>query len=59
MNLLQLLGALCGGMTSTPALGLLTSKTDSNIPTVSYAAAYPVALSLMTIGAQMLVAILS
>jgi putative transport protein len=42
-------------MTSTPALGVLSSVTDSNVPAVSYAAAYPVALILMTMVARALV----
>ncbi len=55
MNLLQTIGGVCGGVTSTPGLGVITSKTDSDIPVVSYAAAYPVALILMTVFAQILV----
>ncbi len=55
MNLLQIIGGVCGGLTSTPGLGVITTKTDSDIPVVSYAAAYPVALILMTVFAQVLV----
>ncbi len=55
MNLLQTLGVVCGGMTSTPGLGALTAKTDSELPIISYAAAYPVALIIITIFAQLLV----
>ncbi len=55
MNLLQVVGGVCGGVTSTPGLGVITSKTESEIPVVSYAAAYPVALILMTVFAQVLV----
>ena len=55
MNLLQIIGGVCGGLTSTPGLGVITAKTDSDIPVVSYAAAYPVALILMTVFAQILV----
>jgi len=58
LNLLQIVGGLCGGMTSTPGLGIITSKTDSDIPVVSYAAAYPVALILVTVFAQVVVALL-
>ena len=46
-------------MTSTPGLGVITEKTDSDIPVVSYATAYPVALILMTVLAQVLVSVLS
>jgi putative transport protein len=42
-------------MTSTPALGAITSQTDSQTPVVSYATAYPIALILMTILAKMLI----
>ncbi|MGE0821158.1 MAG: aspartate:alanine exchanger family transporter [Candidatus Binatia bacterium] len=58
MNLLQILGGVCGGMTSTPGLGAITSQTDSDIPVVSYATAYPVALILMTLWAPILVSAL-
>lgn len=55
MNLLQTLGVVCGGMTSTPGLGVVTAKTDSEVPVVSYAAAYPVALIVITVFAKVLV----
>ena len=42
-------------MTSTPALGAIASKTDSQAPVVSYATAYPVALILMTIVAKVII----
>lgn len=59
MNLLRISGGVCGGMTSTPGLGVITAKTDSDIPVVSCATAYPVALILMTVLAQVLVSVLS
>lgn len=55
MNILECLGGICGGMTSTPALGAIASKTDSQAPVVSYATAYPVALILMTMGAKIII----
>lgn len=55
LDLLQTMGGICGGMTSTPALGAMTGRIDSNVPVVSYAAAYPVALILMTFLARSLV----
>jgi len=54
MNFLQALGGICGGMTSTPALGAITARTESQAPVVSYATAYPVALILMTVAAKVL-----
>ncbi|MFP4352251.1 MAG: aspartate:alanine exchanger family transporter [Puniceicoccaceae bacterium] len=57
MSLLKTLGGTCGAMTSTPALGVISSRTDSSVPVVSYATAYPAALILMTIFAKVLVGI--
>ena len=45
-------------MTSTPGLGAITAKTDSEAPTVSYATAYPVALILMTVFAKLIIQVL-
>ncbi|HNT87596.1 MAG TPA: TrkA C-terminal domain-containing protein, partial [Candidatus Hydrogenedentes bacterium] len=59
LGLLETYGGICGGMTSTPGLGALTSRTDSEVPTVSYATAYPVALILVTVFAQMIIAVLT
>lgn len=50
----QTLGGICGGMTSTPALGALTQSTPSQQPIVSYATAYPIALITMTVMAKLL-----
>jgi len=59
LPLLQALGGICGGMTSTPGIGVVTTQTDSQAPVVSYAAAYPVALIMMTVFARLLVAALA
>jgi putative transport protein len=45
-------------MTSTAGIGAIVDKTDSDIPVTSYAAAYPAALVLMTILAQLLISLL-
>jgi putative transport protein len=58
MGILETLGAICGGMTCTPGLGALSSKIDSDIPAISYAAVYPVALILVTLAAQIVVQVL-
>jgi len=58
LDLLSVLGGICGGMTSTPGLGAITAKTSARAPVISYAAAYPVALIFMTIVVQVLVAAL-
>ena len=54
----QLLGGICGGMTSTPGIGAVTTSAGSEAPVVSYAAAYPVALIMMTVFVRMLVEVL-
>ena len=59
MPMLEVLGAVCGGMTSTPGLGAITAKTDSDVPVISYAAAYPIALILMTVFAKLIVSVFS
>lgn len=56
---LQALGGICGGMTSTPALGAITAKTDSQVPVVSYVSAYPIALIVMIVIAKALIGALS
>lgn len=58
LNILETLGGICGGMTSTPALGAITAKTNSQAPVVSYATAYPVALILMTVFAKIVIEII-
>jgi len=54
MNLLILLGTICGGMTSTPALGVLSKNTESDIPTLGYTGIYPMAVLLTALTAQCL-----
>lgn len=56
---LSALGGACGSMTSTPGLGALTDRIDSNVPVVSYATAYPVALIMMTVFVQVIAALLA
>lgn len=52
LDLLSTLGSVCGGMTSTPALGTLIQATGSEDVGVSYAATYPFALIVITIASQ-------
>ena len=58
MNLMQVLGGTCGAMTSTAGIGAIVNKTDCDVPVTSYAAAYPAALVLMTVLAQLLMSAL-
>lgn len=57
MDVSETLGCICGSQTSTPALGAITSQTESQDPVIAYSTAYPIALILMTIMAQILVEI--
>lgn len=54
MNILYLLGALTGGMTSTPGLAACDSMTKTNLPTVAYATVYPIALVALIVVIQLL-----
>ena len=54
----EVLGGICGSMTSTPALGAITGKTDRQSPVIAYATAYPAALILMAVLAKCMVALL-
>ncbi|MDO5569850.1 MAG: aspartate:alanine exchanger family transporter [Bacteroidales bacterium] len=54
MNILYLLGALTGGMTSTPGLAACDSMTKTNMPTVAYATVYPIALVMLIVVIQVL-----
>ena len=54
MELSEALGGICGSMTSTPALGAITSGTDRQEPVIAYSTAYPAALILMTVFAKLL-----
>lgn len=49
LNTLETLGSICGGMTSTPALGTLISTSGTDEVTNSYAATYPAALALIVV----------
>ena len=52
LNLFNNLGSICGGMTSTPALGTLISVTGTSEIATAYAATYPMALVLVVLSAQ-------
>ena len=46
------LGSVCGGMTSTPALGSLIATAGTDLVAASYAATYPVALICVVLASQ-------
>jgi putative transport protein len=54
MNGLELLGALTGGMTSTPGLAAVEPLSDSDAPKVAYATIYPIAMVLLIVLIQFL-----
>ncbi len=58
MNLLATMGALCAGMTNPPGLGAASGQTETELPTLSYASVYPVALIFKILLAQVLVSLL-
>ena len=57
LNLLNNLGSICGGMTSTPALGTLISTAGTEKVAGAYASTYPIALIAVVIVSQVLVII--
>ena len=58
MDLFNNLGSICGGITSTPALGTLISVTGTSDIATAYAATYPIALVLVVLSAQFMAIIL-
>ena len=54
LDTLTTLGSVCGGRTSTPALGALVSSCGTEDVAVSYAATYPFALICVVLGSQIM-----
>lgn len=57
LNLLNNLGSICGGMTSTPALGTLISTAGTEKVAGAYASTYPIALVAVVAVSQILIII--
>ena len=57
IDMLDLLGTITGGMTSTPGLAAADSMTDSNIPGVAYATVYPIAMVLLIVFVQIIASV--
>ncbi|MCQ2577390.1 MAG: permease [Treponema sp.] len=57
LNLLNNLGSICGGMTSTPALGTLISTAGTEKVAGAYASTYPIALVAVVIISQVIIII--
>lgn len=58
LPLLNNLGAITGGMTSTPALGTLIRVAETDNVAASYASVYPAALVLIVLASQFIVTLL-
>ena len=52
INILELMGGITGGMTSTPGLAAADSMTDTSNPSIAYATVYPVAMVLLILAVQ-------
>lgn len=52
--ILDLMGTIAGGMTSTPGLATIDSMTDSTRPSVAYATVYPIAMVLLIVMIQLM-----
>ena len=57
LSLLNNLGSITGGMTSTPALGTLINVSGTEDVTAAYAATYPIALVAIVLASQFLIII--
>ena len=55
MDMLNILGAITGGMTSTPALGTLMEVAETEDVTYAYAATYPIALIAVVLVSQFII----
>ncbi len=54
MNVLSMLGAISGSMTSTPGLAAADSMSETNAHSIAYATVYPVAMVLLIIIVQLI-----
>ena len=55
LSLMNALGCITGGMTSTPALGTLIKVAKSEMVASAYAATYPIALIAVVLVSQFLI----
>ena len=55
LNLLNTLGSITGGMTSTPALGTLISVAGTEDVAAAYASTYPIALISVVLCSQFII----
>jgi len=55
LNILEMLGVITGGMTSTPGLAAVEPMTDSEVPNIAYATIYPIAMVLLILMIQFII----
>jgi putative transport protein len=58
LNLLSAMGSLTAAMTNPPALAAASNQTETDLPAISYASTYPVALIFKILLAQILLEVL-
>ncbi|MBO5889138.1 MAG: permease, partial [Clostridia bacterium] len=58
LPLLNSLGSITGGMTSTPALGTLINTAKTEDVASAYASTYPIALVLVVLACQLMITLL-
>ena len=58
LSLLNNLGSITGGMTSTPALGTLISTAETDDVASAYASTYPIALVLIVLASQLMITLI-
>ncbi len=54
INILDLIGSIAGGMTSTPGLAAADSMSDSSAPSIAYATVYPIAMVFLILFIQLI-----
>lgn len=58
LSLLNTLGSITGGMTSTPALGTLINTAGTDDVAAAYASTYPIALVLIVLASQLMITLM-
>ncbi len=58
LSLLNNLGSITGGMTSTPALGTLINTAKTDDVAAAYASTYPIALVLIVLASQLIISLM-
>ena len=59
LSLLNNLGSITGGMTSTPALGTLINTAGTDDVAAAYASTYPIALVLIVLASQLIITLMA